>query len=72
MSQPKNFRLFIKLSQPIWAECAQCFGHGEDICQECEGEGCGHCDQRGYAVCRICYGMGEVRSDELTWIAVQS
>ncbi len=72
MSKSRRPSLFLKSSPTIWEECTQCFGYGEDICQECEGEGCVHCDHRGYSVCRICHGMGEVHIDDFTWIAVQS
>jgi hypothetical protein len=64
--------LFKPSVQEEWKDCDQCFGYGEDVCSDCEGEGCVACDRRGYSVCRICHGLGEVHADDFTWIAVQS
>lgn len=72
MSKSRRLPVFPKSPKGEWKDCDQCFGHGEDICPECEGEGCASCGQRGYAVCRLCHGSGEVRFDEITWVAVQS
>lgn len=55
-----------------WKECDQCFGCGEDVCPTCDGEGCVSCDRRGYTTCWWCGGVGMVRIDELTWVAVQA
>ena len=64
--------LFKSSAREEWRDCDQCLGYGEDVCEECEGEGCLLCDQRGYSICRMCRGLGEVHADEFTWIAVQS
>ena len=38
-------------------ECSECNGEGWVICGECDGKGCGECDN-GKVVCSECDGQG--------------
>lgn len=65
MAKARRALIFPKTVGGEWVKCDRCFGYGEDICQECEGEGCLNCQEWGFSDCRTCYGTGEIRLDDL-------